>query len=169
MQLLDELSMIYMTCTAFYAMYSFNQTRTVRLLVFVFIVSVAGFITGYYYYLKDPAFHQNMFALLAAAVIFKIMYEMEILLRPSWRAKSPKLEKNCTTTASVNEKELARIYKRDAKILEQMWLIAACGIVSVLFGFLIWSLDNIYCNDLRRWRRQLGLPWGMLLEGHGWW
>ena len=110
-----------------------------------------------------------MFALLAAAVIFKIIYELELLLRPSRGAKFPKLKKNSTAAASVNEKELKRIYKRDARILEQMWLMAACGIVFVLLGFLIWNLDNMYCNDLRRWRRQLGLPWGILLEGHGWW
>jgi len=30
-------------------------------------------------------------------------------------------------------------------------------------------LDNMFCGTLRRWRRDIGLPWGILLEGHGWW
>ena len=169
MQLLDELSMIYMACTAFYAMYSFDQTRTVRLFIFIFITSVAGFITGYYHYLKDPAFHQNMFALLAAVVIFKVIYEMEILLRPSRQANPRKSQNNGSTAVSMNDREQARIGKRDAAILNQMWRMAACGIVSLGLGFLIWNLDNIYCDVLRSWRRQVGLPWGIVLEGHGWW
>jgi dihydroceramidase len=169
MQLLDELSMIYMTCISFYVMYSFNQPRMVRLFVFVFITSVAVFVTGYYHYLKDPSFHQKTFTLLAAVVILKKMYETEILLRPARRAKPQDLRKNGTTPTPEDEKEQARIDKRDAGILEQMWFMAMCGLISVGLGFLIWTLDKNYCNVFRRWRRQLGLPWGILLEGHGWW
>lgn len=36
-------------------------------------------------------------------------------------------------------------------------------------GFLIWNIDNAFCGQIRQWRRQLGLPWGALLEGHAWW
>ena len=38
-----------------------------------------------------------------------------------------------------------------------------------LGGFALWNLDNIYCSKLKAWRHELGLPWGILLEGHGWW
>lgn len=31
------------------------------------------------------------------------------------------------------------------------------------------SIDNIYCSHLRRRRQQVGYPWAILLEGHGWW
>jgi dihydroceramidase len=59
--------------------------------------------------------------------------------------------------------------RRDAKILAAMWTMIACGMFMFLAGFVIWSLDNRYCSTLRRWRRSVGLPWGILLEGHGWW
>lgn len=58
---------------------------------------------------------------------------------------------------------------RDKKILSQMWTLNIIGISYVAIAFLIWNLDNIYCGTIRQWRREIGLPWGILLEGHGWW
>lgn len=43
------------------------------------------------------------------------------------------------------------------------------GLVAFVGGFLIWNLDNIFCSEVRRLRRAIGLPWAVLLEGHGWW
>jgi dihydroceramidase len=166
MQLLDELSMIYMACTTFYVMFSFNQSNVARVFIFLFITSVAVFITLYYHYLKNPTFHQNMFSLLVAIVIFKSMYEMEVLLRPRWRSKEQGADKS---HAPLPPSEATRREKRDLEILKTMWLMAGCGVGLVGLGFLIWNLDSIFCQDLRRWRRQIGLPWGIVLEGHGWW
>lgn len=63
----------------------------------------------------------------------------------------------------------AQTQARDLAILNRMWLIVSSGLVIFLGGFLLWNLDNSYCSSLRQWRNQLGLPWGVLLEGHGWW
>lgn len=158
MQLLDELSMIYLTSTTFFAMFSYGQSRAIKILVFMFTISFSLFVTLYYHYLKDPVFHQNAFAILVATVIFKMVYEMEYLLRPSRRPKK-----------SSSKKEQKRMDERDLSILHIMWALAICGVASVGLGFLIWNLDNIYCSTLRRWRRDIGLPWGIVLEGHGWW
>jgi len=43
------------------------------------------------------------------------------------------------------------------------------GLTVFLGGFGIWGLDNHYCSTIRKWRHDIGLPWGLLLEGHGWW
>ncbi|KAK5008423.1 alkaline ceramidase ydc1 [Cryomyces antarcticus] len=50
-----------------------------------------------------------------------------------------------------------------------MWLLIGYGLTIFLGGFFIWTLDNEMCSTLRIWRRRIGLPWGVLLEGHGWW
>lgn len=55
------------------------------------------------------------------------------------------------------------------EILKQMLIFVAFGLTVFLGGFGIWALDNVYCGTLRKWRRSLGLPWGVVLEGHGWW
>jgi dihydroceramidase len=167
MQLLDELSMIYTSCTTFFAVFSFGRPQTVRYVVGAFSVLLAVFITLYYHYLKDPAFHQNAFALLTSVVVFTSMYNMDQLLRPgSARRKEAPAHAKGRKPSAV---ELQRRDTRDANILKQMWFMVGCGLGSVGLGFFLWNLDNIYCETLRGWRRELGLPWGILLEGHGWW
>ena len=93
------------------------------------------------------------------------MYVMEINLRPSFRAKYIK----ATPGEGSNAQQRTLDAQRDKKILGHMWLMIALGLSIFLGGFGIWTLDNIYCSKLRTWRREIGLPWGLLLEGHGWW
>ena len=166
MQLLDELSMIYTTCIMFYAIFSHNRSVRGTMLIAVFVVSIAIFITGYYHYLKDPLFHQNAFALLTAIVFFRSLYGMEVSLRPSRQAK--KRSKLGRFDAS-NEAEQERMDRRDLEIIKTMYQMIPVGLGSIALGFLIWNIDNAFCPTLRRWRREIGLPWGILLEGHGWW
>jgi dihydroceramidase len=164
MQLLDELSMVYTTCIMFYALFSRGESRLNKTLIFLFTASLAIFITGYYHYLKDPSFHQGAFSSLTAFVVFRSMYLMEVKLRPSRRVKPGESGQ----TGPVHPDQ-ARKDERDIKILRTMWQLVACGVGSVVGGYLIWTLDNEFCPTLRRWRREIGLPWGILLEGHGWW
>ena len=125
---------------------------------------IATFTTLYYHYLKDPLFHQNMFALLTAIVFARCLYTMEVTLWPSRRAGRPGDE-----SRHVGAKEREREDQRDLAILSTMWQMIPVGLGSVALGFLIWNLDNAFCATLRQWRREAGLPWGILLEGHGWW
>ncbi|KAH7355309.1 ceramidase [Rhexocercosporidium sp. MPI-PUGE-AT-0058] len=166
MQLVDELSMIYTTCIMFYAIFSHDRSAFGCTILFFATTFIAVFITTYYHYLQDPVFHQNMFALLTAIVVFRSIYAMEMTLRPSRKSRV----QSHGRSGSVNTiKENARAGARDLTILRTMWKMIYCGVGSVACGFLIWNLDNIYCSTLRRWRREIGLPWGILLEGHGWW
>jgi dihydroceramidase len=129
------------------------------------------FITAYYHYIKDPKFHQNAYAILTATVLLRSMYVMEINLRPSLRKREAKhkdaQEQNKVTPAEAAEQNRQDV--RDQKILVQQWSMIAYGLTTFLGAFGIWQLDNIFCSDIRRWRQDMGLPWGILLEGHGWW
>lgn len=151
--------MIYLTSTTFFAAFSYGQGRTVRVFVLLLTGSFTIFVTLYYHYLKNPVFHQTVFAIATATVIAKNVYTMEYLLRPSRRSKN----------LSLSETEQKRVDVRDLSILHRMWALVICGLALVGVGFFIWNLDNMYCSTLRRWRRDVGLPWGILLEGHGWW
>ncbi|OCK85955.1 alkaline ceramidase-like protein [Lepidopterella palustris CBS 459.81] len=170
MQLIDELSMIYTTCLMFYATFSFGRSRIYSIFLGIFLVSLSLFITLYYHYLQDPAFHQNAYALLTAIVVFRSMWVMEVNIRPSFRAKwKAHAKPNVPGTVKVDQVDQDRQDKRDKEILSQMWTLVACGISIFIGGFGIWTLDNEFCPTIRQWRRQIGLPWGILLEGHGWW
>ena len=155
--------MIYTTCIMLYAIFSHGQDTPRRVLIASVATAAAIFTTLYYHYIKDPLFHQNMFAFLTIVVFFRSLYVMEVTLRPSKRAQVNGYHK----TSGVNEQK--RLDQRDLSILKNMYQLIPIGLGSVGIGFLIWNLDNIYCTSLRSWRRQIGLPWGVLLEGHGWW
>jgi len=187
MQLVDELSMIYTTCIMCYATFTYGHGMAYSVVMGISLLSCAVFITGYYHYVQDPAFHQVSYALLTAVVLLRSMYVMETSIRPTRRAKEDSLRataaslhtvrKNRTgtsanghaTEAEYTAAEQKRKDERDVKILDSMWTMIVVGLAFFLGGFCIWNLDNMYCTTLRRWRREVGLPWGIVLEGHGWW
>jgi dihydroceramidase len=91
-------------------------------------------------------------------------------IRPSLRNKYGKAATlQAQNGASMSPKESEKNSKRDEQILRDMWWMIAIGLSVFLGGFGLWTIDNKYCSQLRRWRRAIGLPWGILLEGHGWW
>lgn len=69
----------------------------------------------------------------------------------------------------VREGPRGSVDERKREALRNMWIMVACGLGTIGVGFLVWNLDTIYCSSIRRWRRKVGLPWGVLLEGHAWW
>lgn len=171
MQLVDELSMIYTTCLMSYATFSYARSPTFRTFLAGFFVSLSIFITLYYHYLQDPTFHQNAYAILTAIILIRCMFVMELTLRPSLRMSEEKhrLERMNASQEVLTKENQKHENTRDQDILTSMWIMVAYGLTIFLGGFAIWNLDNQYCTSLRRWRRNVGLPWGIFLEGHGWW
>ena len=96
------------------------------------------------------------------------MYIMEVNIRPSLKKKHATMPPRDSPWL-VSKAQQAADDDRDKKIITEMWKFVAFGLTIFLGGFAIWGLDQKYCSTLRRWRRDLGLPWGILLEGHGWW
>jgi len=43
------------------------------------------------------------------------------------------------------------------------------GVLSFVAGFLVWNLDNQFCDILESWRESLPFFIGALLQGHAWW
>jgi dihydroceramidase len=94
---------------------------------------------------------------------------MEVNIRPSFRAKYATIQQKAIVPGSISKSQVLANEKRDKEIIRVMWIMVAWGLGIFLGGFAIWGLDRIYCGKIRRWRREVGLPWGILLEGHGWW
>jgi dihydroceramidase len=97
------------------------------------------------------------------------MYVMEVNIRPSLKAKYGTTPSKYADLASISKSERIALAHRDTEILKEMWVMVAIGLSIFLGGFGIWALDIKYCSKFRRWRHEVGLPWGILLEGHGWW
>ena len=167
MQLVDELSMIYTTCLMCFATFSYGKSLRYSIGLAIGLISLALFVTLYYHHIQDPAFHQNVYALLTATVLFRAVYMMEVAIRPRFKSEERKsLNPRPDRTVEAVRMQEYRIYQ---EILRTMWQMIVTGLSIFLGGFLIWHLDNVHCAKLISWRREIGLPWGFVLEGHGWW
>jgi len=164
MQLLDELSMIYTTCLMTWAVFEHGRPLALKVLLGASVTGLSIFITWYYHISQDPSFHETAYGILTAVVLLRSMFLMELHLRPYFRQRRRE-----AATAGTSTAEQRRRDERDGVLLAQMWTLVAVGLTAFLGGFAIWNLDNAYCSRLRVWRHQIGLPWGLLLEGHGWW
>ncbi|KAF2272602.1 alkaline ceramidase-like protein [Westerdykella ornata] len=166
-QLVDELSMIYTTCLMCFATFSYGGSRRYRNTLAASLVLLSLFITIYYHYLQDPTFHEVVYAILTVIVVVRSLFLMETNLRPRWRSKAreaanPRLRGQGPAAVMIEN-------ERDQKILREMWIMFFWGVSIFLSGFALWAVDNISCSSLVSLRRKIGLPWGVLLELHGWW
>lgn len=170
-QLVDELNMIYTTCLMCYASLSYSRSTRFRVWLGIGSVLFCAAITAYYHYLQDPLFHQNVYAAMTIWLVARSAYQMEIALRPKWRhsLESDRLASQRKGLPVPTMEEQARRNKHDLDLLKNMWILVAWGVTVFLSGFALWGIDNKYCATLRQWRREIGLPWGVLLEGHAWW
>lgn len=64
---------------------------------------------------------------------------------------------------------LSYTYCNDPAARRNLNLLSALGIASFLSGYALWNLDIHLCDMWRSTRREIGIPWGFFLEGHGWW
>jgi dihydroceramidase len=171
MQLVDELSMIYTTCLMAYASFSYARDTAFRVVLAISLAALAAFITLYYHYLQDPVFHQIVWGVLTLVVIARAVIAMEWTLRPSRRRteESHRQERKAEGQELLIKEVQARHNDRDERILKEMWVLVRFCSAVFLISFMIWNLDNIYCSRLKVWRRHVGLPWGAVSEGHGYW
>lgn len=170
-QLVDELNMIYTTCLMGYASLSYARPARFRISLGLGCILFCAAITAYYHYLQDPLFHQNVYAAMTIWLVARSAYQMEFALRPKWRRsrESDRLKDQKRGLSVPTKQEQARRNKHDLELLKNMWILVAWGVTVFLAGFALWGIDNKYCATLRQWRREIGLPWGVLLEGHAWW
>lgn len=96
---------------------------------------------------------------------------METSLRPYFRKsrEQDRLQRERGNLPLKVKQEQDIDNARDSRILKEMWILVAYGLSIFLGGFAIWGVDRVYCSNLRTWRREIGMPWGFFLEGHGWW
>lgn len=167
MQLVDELSMIYTVCLMCYATFSLAKSQFFRLTLGFGLLFLSVSITLCYHYLQNPIFHQNAFAILIGTVLLRSMYLMEFRIRRSLREKRAVILQERSKDPAKSDR-LSKIEKH-MEMCKIMWFMVGFGLSIFLGGFAMWNLDNRYCSKLRIWRHKIGLPWGLLLEGHGWW
>ncbi|KAH3680649.1 hypothetical protein WICMUC_000206 [Wickerhamomyces mucosus] len=68
-------------------------------------------------------------------------------------------------------KSLSLTYSQinDLTIRKKLIKLMKLGIIIFLIGYILWNLDVHLCSNWISIRRFIGMPYGFLLELHGWW
>ncbi|KAI0253240.1 ceramidase [Lactifluus subvellereus] len=145
-QLADELPMVYVT-SLFLAIllesepgFGFKSSYS-KSLVAATVVFDTVFTASYLVY-RNPVYHQCVFAALMVATVFREGYLL------TWFEASKTIPD-----------------KKKAVITE----VLRTGAFLFLFGFIIWNLDNIFCDSWTRVKLAVGWPAAFFMEGHAWW
>jgi dihydroceramidase len=138
-QLLDELPMIYATCIPFWSVFSEFKTKSQSLIIGFGIFMFANVLSYIYLYVYT----------------------------------NPTLHQAAYGTLNlaiiVQSIKLTNKYITDTHALHKMNVTMYTGVGFFLLGYALWNTDIHFCDVARSTRRQLGIPYGFLLEGHGWW
>ncbi|KAJ7597453.1 ceramidase [Mycena floridula] len=145
-QLADELPMIYVGTMSLWLLFdrmpgfSLQSTRSRYQLVILALFNIL--FTWSYYLSRNPVYHQLVFGALVFGTAFRVTY---LLKWSDVRARVPDKQRS----------EIGRLFAKGAGLFA--------------LGFLVWNLDNIFCDTLTRWKVSIGWPLAFLLEGHSWW
>jgi len=145
-QLADELPMIYVGSMALWYLfddkpgYGIKTART-KWLILLSIMFDILFTWSYMLY-RNPVYHQIVFASLVLTTTARVTYVLR------WSERIKDIPENIRST-------IGQLFSTGAAIFA--------------LGFLVWNLDNIFCDTLTRWKVHIGWPCAFLLEGHSWW
>jgi len=143
-QLTDELPMIYVCSQIVYILFetvpgAVKDSRR-RMPLATGIILFDILFTILYAIYRNPIFHQVTFAILMLTVA----------------ARSTVLCRRSSSPISPETRDI---------IIKIFWT----GSISFIVGFIVWNLDNAFCDTLQGWKMALGWPIAFLLEGHAWW
>jgi dihydroceramidase len=71
-------------------------------------------------------------------------------------------------TSAFRTSRLITTTVKDRALKRQMRVVGSWALGLFITGYILWNIDNRFCDQLRATRRAVGLPWGWLLELHGW-
>ncbi|KAI9619423.1 hypothetical protein H4Q26_014185 [Puccinia striiformis f. sp. tritici PST-130] len=145
-QLGDELPMIFAGAMSAYVTFdtgspNLPRSRFVRCLPSLLIIYSSG-VTAIYLWYPNPVFHQTAFAAISLITTSRSVY---ISLSAPERTYREKKNKSDGIRYSLG------------------------GTIMFIIGFLIWNIDNLYCDRISQLKEYLGTPWSFIIEGHAWW
>lgn len=145
-QLGDEIPMIFSASFIAYVAFDTGRSGTPR----SWFVNILPFLLFFYdlivtvVYLRypNPVFHQVSYAFIQIASTVRV-YQ--------------------TVRDAPNSTPQEQQHRSDIMRLEVV------GSSIFITGFLIWNIDNLFCDQISVLKQSLGIPFSFLLEGHAWW
>jgi dihydroceramidase len=64
---------------------------------------------------------------------------------------------------------ISKMSKQNALTIDKVRFVFLLSTLSYVFGFTLWNIEKLLCNELRSVRAAIGYPFRVLLELHGYW
>ncbi|KAJ1892497.1 alkaline ceramidase ydc1, partial [Coemansia sp. IMI 209127] len=138
-QLLDELPMLYVCTLAFYSLVEIERKPRYGWTLPVSLAAIQTFITLTYIFWLQNPVFHQVVFAVTAVGAGLFAYK---------RLNDP------------------RVSNGARRVLVRFFML---GHICMLSGFLIWNLDNIFCERLRSYRSYVGMPLDAVFQLHGWW
>ncbi|KAJ2783459.1 alkaline ceramidase ydc1 [Coemansia interrupta] len=138
-QLLDELPMLYLAALTLYSIIEIDKETKFGARVPIALAATMLGVTLVYIF-----WIQN-------PVFHQIVFALTVI---------------STVAISCKREAEMQLSNRTKRILRRQLYT---GVLGMLGGFLVWNLDNIFCQQLRTYRTRLSSPLDVLLQLHGWW
>lgn len=106
------------------------------------VIYLIPFPVAYSSVFRNPVYHQLIFG----SIMFTNAFRTAYLLK--WSEFAGRIPQ-------ANKAAVTRVFSSGAAIF--------------VLGFIIWNLDNIFCNTITHWKQAVGWPAAFFLEGHSWW
>jgi dihydroceramidase len=74
-----------------------------------------------------------------------------------------------TVVVTTRTRNIIKERVKERSHRKRMTTLATFGSSTAAFAYFLWNIDVHLCPTVTRVKRQVGLPWGFLLELHGWW
>lgn len=163
MQLADELPMIYTCCIVAFCIYEISNHKTYRPYITIILWLVALLFTILYTgVIFWPWFQHGLTGVLIGIIIFRCVYIMRKALKIAKNYK----EKGMVDKEDVKELDIMLQIDKHKHTLKGILYIS---VLTYALAFLLWNIDNIYCQSLSSLRISLGSPWKHVFQLHGWW
>lgn len=140
-QLADELPMIYVGAMSLWILFDVKTNSGIHLRVLLLALFDIIFTWSYMIY-RNPIYHQIVFAIIVISTAVRVTYLLK------WSELTSSIPDNTKSTIGT---------------------LFGVGASLFALGFLVWNLDNIYCDTLTSWKNIVGWPRAFALEGHSWW
>ncbi|KAM0129413.1 hypothetical protein ACHAPC_000825 [Botrytis cinerea] len=69
----------------------------------------------------------------------------------------------------IKTRSIINLRVADVNVQKQVKKLVTYGGVIFVSGFVLWNIDNQFCESLTDTKHSLGMPWSFVLELHGWW
>ncbi|KAG4093959.1 aPHC-domain-containing protein [Neocallimastix lanati (nom. inval.)] len=169
MELADELPMIYTCYIAIFCIFEISNDCTYRpRITLILWLAAILFTLTYTEIISWPWFQHGATIFLIGIIVFRSLYTINILLNEEKLLCYKSNKNSIASPILINNSKDSKSWISNKKHIKKLICLLIICAFTYIFAFLLWNIDNLYCNHLIRLRHQFKFL-SFLFQFHAWW